>query len=223
MEMEIKNEDKPIELGYKFKVGDIIVYEQRKLIKEKINLNTNTVFNSKEENIYRIIQKVINVDKDNIATMEINITDKETNKEKERNIKINNKGKIISGYNDELSNFSFPEEKVKVKATWVDSGIIYLSLLELPVEFKTHFLFSGTTCIHEYNCIKIDISGEEICSSIENCRHKTSYGGEIYLAYEEGIVVKSIKRSNILAKIDNYLLDSNIEIRLDLKNYLPFK
>ena len=76
--------------------------------------------------------------------------------------------------------------------------------------------------LKEYNCVRIKVlPGEITCPLIlednVTCNQITSFDGEFYFAPEEGLIVKSVQRTNVIARIETFLLDSTLEIVWELK------
>jgi len=209
-----KIEEKKMNLSYKFKEGDTINYELNKTITEKIISDKNISLHSKKTFTFNIEQKIAHIDDTGLVTISIKINDI-TNK-----VNINNKG---NSRTQELSYiFSLPEEEVKINSKWTKKQALCLPCLSVPMEYNITYLLSEYRYINEYNCARIEVLPEEInCPLIleDNfaCNQITSFDGDFYFAPEEGLLIKSVQRTNIIARIETLLLDSNLEIVMELK------
>ncbi|MEQ8192296.1 MAG: hypothetical protein ABRQ39_30300 [Candidatus Eremiobacterota bacterium] len=209
-----KIEDKKMNLSYKFKEGDTLNYELNKTITEKIISDKNISLHSQKTFTFNIEQKIAHIDDTGLATIIIK------NNESIKKITRNNKGNMETQGISYI--FSLPEEEVKINSKWTKKQVLCLPWLSVPLEYNITYLLSEYRYIKEYNCARIEVLPEEIhCPLIleDNfaCNQITSFDGEFYFAPEEGLLVKSVQRTNIIARIETILLDSNLEIVMELK------
>ncbi len=209
-----KIEEKKINLCYKFKQGDTVNYEVNKTIREKIISNKNVSLHSKKTFTSHREQKITHIDDRGMASITIN------NNNNIKEVNIDNKGNSMTDSVSYL--FSLPEEEVKINSKWTKKQILSLPFLSVPLEYNITYLLSEYRYLKEYNCVRIEVLPEEItCPLIleDNitCNQITSFDGEFYFASEEGVLVKSIQRTNIIARVETFLLDSTLEIVMELK------
>jgi len=207
-----KIEDKTINLFYKFKEGDTVNYEINKNITEKIISDKNISLYPPKTFTCHIEQKITHIDGRGL----ISITIKANNTIKE--VKIDNKGNSRTG----SYIFTLPEEEVKLNSKWTGKQKLQLPFLSAPFEYNITCLLSEYRYLKDYNCARIEVLPEEItCPLIlednVTCNQITSFDGEFYFAPEEGLLVKSVQRTNIIARVETFLIDSTLEIVMELK------
>jgi hypothetical protein len=208
-----KIEDKKIDLCYKFKEGDTINYELNETITEKIISNKDVTFHSRKTCKTNIEQKVINIDDTGIVTINIK------NNNNTKKVNIDKKGNISpAGLSYVLT---LPEEEVKINSKWTIRQTLEVPFFSVPLEYDITYLLSEYRYLKEYNCVRIEVLPEEInCPLIledsVTCNQITSFDGEFYFSSEEGLLVRSIQRTNIIARVETFLLDSNLEILMEI-------
>ncbi|MEQ8169446.1 MAG: hypothetical protein ABRQ38_11160 [Candidatus Eremiobacterota bacterium] len=207
-----KIEDKNLNLFYKFKERDRVNYEINKTIIEKIISKENVSLHSRQTFTSHVEQNITHIDDRGL----ISITIKDNNNIKE--IKIDNKGNTVTG----SYIFVLPDEEVKLNSIWTGKYKIHLPFLLSPLEYNMTCLLAEYRYLKEYNCVRIKVlPGEITCPLIlednVTCNQITSFDGEFYFAPEEGLIVKSVQRTNVIARIETFLLDSTLEIVWELK------
>ncbi len=207
-----KIEDKNLNLFYKFKERDTVNYEINKTIIEKIISKENVSLHSRQTFTSHVEQNITHIDDRGL----ISITIKDNNNIKE--MKIDNKGNTVTG----SYIFVLPDEEVKLNSRWTGKHKIHLPFLLSPLEYNMTCLLAEYRYVKEYNCVRIKVLPEEItCPLIlednVTCNQITSFDGEFYFAPEEGLIVKSVQRTNVIARIETCLLDSILEIVWELK------
>ena len=207
-----KIEDKNLNLFYKFKERDRVNYEINKTIIEKIISKGNVSLHSRQTFTSHVEQNITHIEDRGI----VSITIKDNNNIKE--IKIDNKGNTVTG----SYIFVLPDEEVKLNSIWTGKYKIHLPFLLSPLEYNMTCLLAEYRYLKEYNCVRIKVlPGEITCPLIlednVTCNQITSFDGEFYFAPEEGLIVKSVQRTNVIARIETFLLDSTLEIVWELK------
>ena len=139
-------------------------------------------------------------------------------------IKMTPYGKIIQASSTGMENAaSLPEHPVKIGDTWISETLLNMSNVKEPVNYKNTYTLKEFVIMGKYECALILMLSERlnvILNVPENPDSKISQiidsEGEIYFAYKEGKLIKSVSRTSTYAELDEYNIETQHTVETEI-------